>query len=227
MERYVSYAIRPKQPDLIDAELVALGFVERRRNARYHGHFHDEFKTRSPFQLLKCIAHARETSSTILLPYAANVLSRKKFRLPLSQAQLEVRSLDGLFTSLAEFEKILPVYEQQSQQRKQQGIRAISARHELGRRGNPMLPQLATDGSKKAAEIAALRRREVAVEIDSIFAQKGKSMSLRAIARELDARKVPTMRGGKNWRVSSLTTILQEHFPAWWTDHHRAAAKGK
>lgn len=61
--------------------------------------------------------------------------------------------------------------------------------------GNPIGPPAVSDRPEVAKRIQELR-------------DPPNSLSMRAIADKLNEEKVPTLRGGKKWRVSSVQTVL-------------------
>jgi hypothetical protein len=57
--------------------------------------------------------------------------------------------------------------------------------------------------------------------LERIWAMRQTSMTLRAIAERLNAERVPTLRGGAEWRPSSIQTALgyrrpgpRDHLPS-------------
>lgn len=206
MLRCIAYWREERSKQLFGAEERVYDFLNRPTIVRFLGSFVEKNSARSPVELIRAIATAKERDAVILIPYSPDVTRRAKFREEIIRANVEVRSLDRAFSSFEEFKALSHVFDIDTQNRRE---RAKSSAYKRPKPNKPS-STVKAEGCKTAAKIAMARRQIAAQDITLLLAQYGEDLSPRRIADLLNERQVPTLRSGSIWRRESVKKILNE-----------------
>lgn len=214
MYRFVGYWHAPQQAELFGPEHIYDAYVERHRPMRQYGKYIEQRTAGAPLQLIACIEAARMNSSTIIVPTSEDILGRKRFRKLITDAQLPVIALDGVFSSMEQFQIIARDRDRKAKQ-KAAVQQTTSKRKALNgeKVGNPNISAHAITGTHSASALAEALRKLAAPEIDAIMLEFGPDISCATIALELNRRRVPTLRNGSKWHASSVRRVVESCFP--------------